>query len=213
MKFSNYQICIMFFVLLATSTIATAQNYPGAYADAAKVLATRTVAKINFKNKVQEDRVTQLIALHYQNLNELHVKKNLAIKVAGVDTAKIRLINADVGQQLKQLQAGYLSDLGKELPPGKVDEIKDAMTNNKLTQEYEHFLSLLPRLKSDEKKKVYELLTEARDHAMMVLTNKEMNQWFAQFRNLANNYLNAQGYDLRKATEQWEKKNNKTPMY
>ena len=66
-----------------------------------------------------------------------------------------------------------------------------------------HYYQILPMCK---KKKVHDYLTEARDNAMNVLTTRGRNQWFAKFRGRANNYLAKEGYNLRKATEELERR-------
>jgi hypothetical protein len=173
--------------------------------------------KIDTADKRTYESVRNLVAFQYQKIAELNTIRTQKLKKLADSTglskeAKDKADNETwlvLKADLEKQKTAFLKKLATWINDTQVEQVKNGMTNNKLQQEYDHFLALLPNLKADQKKKVYDYLVEARDNAMNTQTSREVNQWFAKYRGRANNYLAAQGYNLRQATEELERKTGK----
>jgi len=51
-------------------------------------------------------------------------------------------------------------------------------------------------------------LLEAREHAMDAESSDKKHAWFGKYKGRINNYLSSEGYDLKKAGEDWTKRRN-----
>ena len=72
---------------------------------------------------------------------------------------------------------------------------------------------MIPTLSEAQKTKIYEWLKEAREIAMDAESSDKKHAVFGKYKGRINNYLSAEGYDLKKATEEWQqriKERNKT---
>jgi len=174
--------------------------------------SNRITDVLNLQDKTKKESVRNLIAYQYQKLDEL--KKTFDQKTADnkklhdkdqisqADEAAWQVYKSSVDKQRDQ----YFEKLSDFINKGQIEAVKNEMTANGLNEEYTKFQQLLPDMKEDHKAQVYKYLVEARENALNVLTSRERNQWFAKYRGRANNYLSKQGYNLRKATEELEKK-------
>lgn len=168
-------------------------------------------------NKSRNLSVQNLVAFQYQKIVALNAERNAQLKKlkdsSGVTEEAYKKADNEtwlvMKTSLEKQRDAYFEKMKQFLDAPQIEKLRNAMTNDGLNKEYDHFLALLPGLKNDQKKKVYDYLTEARDNAVNVLSSREINQWFAKFRGRANNYLAAQGYNLRKATEELEAKTGK----
>jgi hypothetical protein len=81
----------------------------------------------------------------------------------------------------------------------KIDRVKDGMTYGLVQHIYLAYLSLLPGLTELQKAKILTWLEEARDSAMDGGSSEEKQSCFRKYRGKINNYLPAEGYDLKEA--------------
>lgn len=174
--------------------------------------AANVTAALNLNDKAKRESVRNLVAHQYQKLEEIQNARTA--KLAAIDKQQIakeekdKAITdawADAKQKLDNQRAIYLAKLAEYISNEQIEVVRDEMTAHGLQKEYTKFQALLPGMTEVQKKKVYDYLVEARENAMNVLTSKDRNQWFAKYRGRANNYLAAEGYNLRKATEELEK--------
>lgn len=174
--------------------------------------SNRIISILNLQDKAKAESVRNLIAYQYQKLDELKKtfdqklkeNKNLQDKtqIEVADEAAWQVYKSSVDKQ-RDL---YFEKLSGFINKDQIEIVKNEMTGNGLNEEYTKFQQLLPDMKEEHKAQVYQYLVEARENALNVLTSRERNQWFAKYRGRANNYLSKQGYNLRKATEELEKK-------
>lgn len=68
---------------------------------------------------------------------------------------------------------------------------------------YKAHLEMIPTLKEEEKKYIWDALYEAREKAMDGGTSNEKHAIFGKYKGRINNYLSARGYDLVKEREGW----------
>lgn len=171
----------------------------------------KIMTALNLTDKSKAESVRNLIAHQYQQVSKIHVAKTARMDAA----QKLPKEAAEKENQaaweeskvkLDKQRDLFIAALSRFLDKDQVELVKNEITGQGLKKEYEKFQALLPDLTVEQKKKVYDYLVEARENAMNVLTSRERNQWFAKFRGRANNYLAAQGYNLRKATEELEAK-------
>ncbi|MDB4919554.1 DUF3826 domain-containing protein [Mucilaginibacter sp.] len=179
--------------------------------------ADKIVDVLGIKDSVKYGRVRDVLVNQYRKLSNIHDTRdaevaaiNNAKKQPGADkaaeNAEIAVIDTNVAQQLHQLHETYISRLSKELSPEQIDKVKDEMTYKVLEVTYNGYLDELPNLTDEQKKKIKNWLIEAREHAIDAGSSKEKHEWFGKYKGRINNYLSAQGYDMKKAGEEWQKR-------
>jgi hypothetical protein len=84
--------------------------------------------------------------------------------------------------------------------------VKDGMTYNILPITYKGYQEMIPNLTIQQKQQILTYLTEARDHAMSAGSSDKKHWWFGKYKGRINNYLSSEGYDLKKAGEEWDKR-------
>ncbi|MFC5282774.1 DUF3826 domain-containing protein [Pedobacter alpinus] len=175
--------------------------------------SNKIIQVLNLQDKAKAESVRNLVAYQYQKIGELNKQwKNRLMVIDSLAKSKEE-IDKEAAKAWEQHKAAldqqrtiYLTKLGSWLNSAQIEIVKNEMTANGLHTEFSRFQELLPNLTEVQKAKVYQYLLEARENALNVLTSRERNQWFIKYRGRANNYLSAEGYDLRKATEEIEKK-------
>jgi hypothetical protein len=77
------------------------------------------------------------------------------------------------------------------------------MTYSVLEVTYRAYLDELPTLTEKQKARILADLTEAREHAMDAESSEKKHAWFGKYKGRINNYLSAEGFDMKKAGEEW----------
>ena len=104
----------------------------------------------------------------------------------------------------KPLHDQFLARLSAELTPQQVETVKDKMTYHKVEVTYNAYCEILPNLTSDDKAMILAALKEAREEAMDGGTADEKSAIFQKYKNQINARLSAKGFDVTKATREWE---------
>ena len=174
----------------------------------------KVTASLNLTDKGKNEILRNLVAYQYQQIVKINAAKTARGELAKkLDKNEAEKENQaaweDSKAKLDQQRDVFFTQLSKFLTKDQVEIVKNEMTAHGLKKETTRFYELLPTLTNEHKAKINDYLLEARENALNVLSNRERNQWFAKYRGRANNYLSAQGYDLRKATEELEKKQGK----
>lgn len=208
-------------ILVAVMCIgyASAQKAPSSteqdnYTQVITQRAQKIVAVLDITDSAKFKRVQNIIINQYRTLSAIHDSRNAQVKdikaQAGDDKAKanaeVAVIDTNVDKQLNQLHSKYLSQLGTELTPAQIDKVKDAMTYKVLPLTYNAYLDELPNLTEVQKTQIKAWLTEAREHAIDAESSEKKHAWFGKYKGRINNYLSAQGYDMKKAGEEWQKR-------
>jgi hypothetical protein len=183
-----------------------------------KVITERSgkiVAALGISDSSVYYRVRGLLVDQYRALNAIYADRDTKLKALKerqpapdkqtVDSVKKDLEN-EVDLRLKPLHSAYLDRLGKELSPAQVDKVKDGMTYSVLEVTYRAYLEELPALTETQKARILGDLTEAREHAMDAESSEKKHAWFGKYKGRINNYLSAQGYDMKKAGEEWRRR-------
>jgi hypothetical protein len=160
-------------------------------------------------------RVRTIIANQYYALNTVYTERDDRLKSlkaqqpapdkTTADSLK-KSIQQDADNKIGPLHAAYLVKLATELNPHQVDQVKDGMTYSVLEVTLHGYEQELPNLTEEQKARILSDLTEAREHAMDAESSEKKHAWFGKYKGRINNYLSAQGIDMKKAAEDWEKR-------
>ena len=204
-------------VLIAVLTVSTARATPEdtAYIRVVTERAGKIVAALGLPDSAQFFQIRTIVTNQYRNLNTIYTDRDDRLKQlksqqpapdkSAIDSVK-KLIQQNVDAQVAQLHGAYLKQLAMKLNQQQIDKIKDGMTYSVLEVTYRGYQDELPNLTDEQKAYILANLTEAREHAMDGGTSQEKHAWFGKYKGRINNYLSAQGYDMKKAGEEWQKR-------
>lgn len=200
---------------VVTAGLACAQSTPNN--DYIKVVTERSnkiVTAAGITDSVKFKKVRDIVVAQYSDLNTVYDARKT--KVNDIKTqmqddkadanAKIALIDSDVVKQVKVLHASYIKKLNEELSADEVDKIKDGMTYRIYPITYTAYQDEIPTLTDAQKEKIKGWLLEARENAIDAESAEKKHAWFGKFKGRINNYLSAQGYDMKKEGEEWQKR-------
>ena len=185
--------------------------------------ASKIVTTLGIADSTAFLRVCGIIADQYRALNTIYTDRDSAIKLLknqpaidkqALDSGR-KNIEAAATKKLDLLHGQYLARLATALTPQQVDQVKDGMTYNVLTITYRAYQEELPTLTDPQKARILADLTEAREHAMDAESSEKKHAWFGKYKGRINNYLSSEGYDMKKAGVEWQRriseKNNPSP--
>ncbi len=190
--------------------ITVPQDPDPAYTQVLQERARKIVQTLKIEDDARARQVQEVIAEQYRSLGMLQDTCDAQIKAVqsrtDVDAETKKLIIQalkDITQRLReQLHTQYLLRLSALLSPAQIDQVKDGMTYGLLPVTYNSYLQMLPQLTDEQKEVISAYLIEAREIAMDASSSGEKHQWFGKYKGRINNYLSAQGYDLKKASEE-----------
>ncbi|WP_439697312.1 DUF3826 domain-containing protein [Mucilaginibacter sp. AW1-7] len=210
---------VMLMLLCGGYSAALAQPAPAnAGSDNYTQVITQRAAKIvdvlNISDSAKYKKVRDIIVGQYRGLNDIyndrnaknkHIKEQLANDKPAAAT-RMADVDSAVVKQVKALHAQYLSKLTAELNADQVDKVKDGMTYRIYPITYTAYLDEIPSLTNLQKDKIKGWLLEARENAIDAESSEKKHAWFGKFKGRINNYLSAQGYDMKKEGEEWQKR-------
>ena len=204
----------MFFFLAAIffSLLSFAQQD----ANYLKVITERSAKIINtlgVQDSTHYNQALQTVVLQYAAINEIHEEAKAATQQAkanSTDTAALRVQLQAIELKKKNLLAAkhqsYLQQLHAVLTPAQVEQVKDGMTYKVFPNTYAAYLDMIQQLTAVQKAKIYDWLKEAREEAMDAESSDKKHAVFGKYKGRINNYLSAEGYDLKKETEAWQQR-------
>ncbi|MGS2739258.1 DUF3826 domain-containing protein [Sinomicrobium sp. M5D2P17] len=203
-----FVICLLFLNLVCAQ-----EDQDEAYIKVTNERAAKIIKDLGINDAGKEIRVRDIIAQQYRDLSSIHDPRDEAIeavkKSSKSDEAKekaIEKLKKKSSKSIKKLHKKYLKKLSSELTEEQVSGVKDGMTYGVLPKTYRAFQDMLPDLTQTQKDTILAYLTEAREHAIDAGSSKEKHGWFGKYKGKINNYLSAQGYDLKKAGEEWQER-------
>ena len=102
------------------------------------------------------------------------------------------------------LIANYADSNGTRVFPGIARlSIEAELTYNVVQVTYNGFCDMIPTLSEAQKEYILAQLKEARELAIDGGSSQEKHAIFGKFKGRINNYLSKEGYDLKKANEEW----------
>ena len=209
-KIGIRRFLLLFYILLTILRTVYAKQVDEEYWKVVTRRAEKIVETLELNDTEKEERVRDIIAMQYVNLSGIHDTRDEEIK--GVEerkdldqaTAQKRVgkIRNRADKKIKKLHRRYLELLSAELTPEQINRVKDGMTYGILDHTYNAYLSLLPSLTPEQREKIMEWLVEAREIAMDAGSSEEKLACFGKYKGKINNYISAEGYDLKKAEKQ-----------
>lgn len=187
-----------------------------AYIRVVQERAGKIVATLSIADTKKYQQVQNIVAMQYRNLNQVHEGSKLAVAALKQNASLSKEALAEAvkkEEEAKEAKLGtqhttYINQLKKELNEEQVEKVKNGMTYGVLPLTYAAFQDMIPTLTEPQKKQIYDWLLEARDHAMDAESSDKKHWWFGKYKGRINNYLSAQGYDLKKANEDWARRRN-----
>ncbi|RYF20845.1 MAG: DUF3826 domain-containing protein, partial [Flavobacteriales bacterium] len=159
-------------------------------------------------------KTTEIIRDQYSNLNDIYAARDAkykAIKEANKENKALQdtLIAEEqraVESAITKLHHKYLKNLATQLSAAQIEKVKDGMTYGVLPLTYRAYQEQLLNLTTEQKKQILIWLTEAREKAMDAESADKKHAMFGKYKGRINNYLSAQGYDLKKEGIEWQKR-------
>lgn len=175
--------------------------------------SAKIVNTLGISDSDKFNKVVEVIAGQYFNLNTIHdnYKANVAsIKGQSLEQAKADQVISSQQEKkaelLKQQHSAFIAQLQKQLSNDQVEKVKNGMTYNVLNVTYTAYLDMIPALTEEQKKKIYNWLVEARELAMDEGSSDDKHKMFGKYKGRINNYLSAQGYDMKKEEKAWQER-------
>jgi len=174
----------------------------------------KIVTALNITDSVKFKRVVAIIVDQYRDLSAIHDTRNQQVKDIKskqsddktTANTQIAAIDSNVDKQLDKLHRTYLAKLSTELNNEQIDEVKDQMTYRILPLTYNAYLDEIPNLSDVQKIQIKAWLVEAREHAIDAESSEKKHAWFGKYKGRINNYLSAQGYDMKKEGAEWQQR-------
>lgn len=214
MKMKYYIVTLMF---LFAGIVVKAQTQ--AEKDYTKVITDRTgkyLVNIGITDTLSPKfkKAQAVLIDQYRAINSIHDTRNAKVKelkaATGEDKAVVNAKGAAtdsiMNAQLTALHPVFLAKLGKELSPQQVEAMKDEMTYKKVAVTYNGYTDELPQLTDAQKTQIKNWLIEAREKAIDAGSSDEKTAIFGKYKGRINNYLSKEGYDMKKAGEEWQKR-------
>lgn len=205
---------ILMILLISSQTSAVAQKSDSAYVQTINNRAWKIVEKLNIADQQRAFSIRDVIANQYMNLNDIYNKRDADLKELknNKDLPKIKKdkaiqnIQSVTQTRLNRLHKKYLNQLNKDLSSDQVIQVKDGMTYGVVPLTFKAYQEMLPNLTQKQKEQIYLWLVEAREYAMDAESSEKKHAWFGKYKGKVNNYLSAEGIDMKKAGEEWQER-------
>lgn len=201
------------FLIISLSVIVTKAQ---SEIDFRKTLHDRSVKIVNtlgLKDSGKYNNVVDLLTDQYFNLNKVHDKSKESIAVINSlqlaveeKTSRVRIEEEKKAFQLSELHKGFIAKLQKSLTDEQIEKIKDGMTYRVMPVTYTAYHDMIPTLKPEQKEKIHDWLKEAREIAMDEGSSEDKHKVFGKYKGRINNYLSAEGYDMKKEEKAWQER-------
>ncbi len=215
----NPSILLLFIAFIVAGSL-NAQNNDEAYIKTITDRSAKIVNGLSIKDSVVYNKVVAQLVAQYSGLNKIQeADKALvaSIKQGTTQAEGTATLLKDAEQkknkELSTLHQSFISGLQQLLNPEQIELVKDGMTYRVFPITYAAYQDMIPTLTEVQKVKIYDWLKEAREVAMDAGSSDQKHAVFGKYKGRINNYLSAEGYDLKKATEEWQqriKERNKT---
>ena len=173
------------------------------YAEVAAKRATAAVAEADLDDPEKVARAEKVVAAHYAELHDIHEARDAAVKAASVDKEQIAQAQAKAETAVKAMHARFKADLAGILTPAQAEAVEDKMTYNVVPITYKNYQLMLTTLTDAQKAVILDLLKQGREAALVAGSSDEKHAAFGKYKGKINNYLSREGYDLKKAGQEW----------
>ena len=148
-------------------------------------------------------QVQNMVANQYAAIKNVHDNFN---KKAKEEAANATSIEAERMAALKVQHNQFIASLSSVLSVQQIDVIKDGMTYGVLPKTFKGYEEMILTLTPAQKNQIYAYLLEAREFAMDAESSEKKHAWFGKFKGKINNYLSAEGYDMKKEGIAWKER-------
>lgn len=207
---------LLFILITVTNTFAQQQSASEreTYVKVITERAGKITATLDINDSKKAENVTAIIRDQYSNLNDIYAARDAkykSIKDANKENKTLQdtLLAQEqrvVESALAKLHQKYLKNLAKQLNTVQIEKVKDGMTYGVLPLTYRAYQEQLLNLTADQKSQILIWLTEAREKAMDAESSDKKHAMFGKYKGRINNFLSAQGYDLKKEGIEWQKR-------
>lgn len=167
--------------------------------------------ELNIQDSAKEKRVHDAIISFYRALRARDAVIDMYLEATGKDTSYKNPDRAPHSQAMTgPIRELFIGTLSSYLTPEQVETVKDKLTYNKVEVTYDAYNAILPNLKEAEKNHIRQQLVQAREEAYTGGSSQEKTAIFESHKSRINEFLNSNGYDVAKATEEWEKRQAQT---
>jgi hypothetical protein len=202
----------LFILLVDHSTIAQSAS-DTAYVRVLTDRSAKIVGTLGLKDATKEAMLTRSLVGQYIAVNDIHARYKPSAKPVSTDTASMlqweaskQQMAAEKTKELNARHTAFIKAISEQLPSEAVEAVKDGMTYRVMPITYAAYLDMLPGLTTEQRGRIMEWLREARELAMDEGSSNAKHAVFGKYKGRINNYLSAQGYDLKKETEAWQQR-------
>ena len=214
-QFVNMRVKVKWFVGILMAIFVSkgfAQTDEEKYLQVITERADKIVATLGIMDSIRYYQVRDVLVEQYSVLNTHHEAREEAIKQLKEEFVgqkevlenKRTAYEADQDKELRVVHNIFVDKLERLLDASQIEAIKNGMTYGVLPLTYGAFQDMIPSLTNEQKAKILNYLTEARELAMDAPGSREKHAVFGKFKGRINNYLSAQGYDLQKEGDNWK---------
>jgi hypothetical protein len=176
--------------------------------------ANKIVADLGINDSTKFYAVQNILVDQYSKLNSTHEGLNAQVKSLKKDTTitkdianqKIAALEAQRKTIIDGFHANFITKLAALINAEQITKIKDGMTYNKVAVTYNGYVNMVPTLTDTQKAQIKTYLEEAREFAVDAESSEKKTEWFGKYKGRINNYLAAQGYDLKKEGDAWQER-------
>lgn len=193
-------------VCLLLSGVVDAQQSSqdeAAYLQTITLRANKIVQALSVTDSTLFYQVQNMVANQYAAIKNVHDNFN---KKAKEETANATSIEAERMAALKVQHNLFIASLSSVLSVQQIDVIKDGMTYGVLPKTFKGYEEMILTLTPAQKNQIYAYLIEAREFAMDAESSEKKHAWFRKFKDKINNYLSAEGYDMKKEGIAWKER-------
>jgi Spy/CpxP family protein refolding chaperone len=174
----------------------------------AKIVNTLEITEFALRKKVQEQIADQYFKLN--NIDDESKTTVTAIKAKPLSKEEIadavKKEEENKSEKLKQLHTQFIGQLKTILTDDQIEKVKDGMTYRILPVTWAAYMDMLQKLTQEQKDKMYAWLVEARELSMDEGSSEKKHAVFGKYKGRINNYLSAEGYDMKKEGDEWAKR-------
>ncbi len=199
-------VLVMVALALFTSCATSPTHSPpltaeeAAYRTAIEKRTADILALLDITDAKRLARVHDIIVAQYRALRDWYAVNKVRLKGASAEQSR------EIKSSLRTLHEKFIASLSAILTPAQVEKVKDKMTYNKVQVTYRGYVEMLPALTEAQKSKIMAWLVEAREEAMDGGSAGEKSAIFNRYKGRINNYLSAEGYDLKQAGKDWNER-------
>lgn len=194
---------------LAGSPVSQRPSANPKYLETINNRATAAVNAANVTDAEKKAAAIKAVEAHYVGINDIHFDRDAAVSAANGDKDAVAKVRAKAAADVAVVHKKFTEDLTALLTAEQCDVVKDKMTYDVRLNTFKVYGEMLPNLTDAQKKMIRETLLAGREEALVAGDANLKHEKFRIAKGKITNYLSAQGYDMKKASEEWVAKQKK----